>query len=119
MSIYIYIYRPPVLTAIFCDVITCSFQDKVDSFGALLRESGLSAAEQEQVMNEMEGSLRDLEADYLRAIERHGEEQRRASIATGGAINATQDFDPDRSMEEEITMLVMNLLQGLQCHHIQ
>ena len=74
----------------------------MDSFAALVRESGLSPAEQEQVMGGIEGALHGLEADYLQAIERHGEEQRRASIATGGAISMAQEFDPDRSIEEEI-----------------
>ena len=47
-------------------------------------------------------ALQALESDYLHAIDQHAREQRRASIASGGAIDASQEFDPDRSMEAEI-----------------
>ena len=68
----------------------------------LLQETELSPSEQEHVMGGIVEGMRELEADYLRAVDQHAEDQRRASIATDGAISATQEFDPDRSMEADI-----------------
>ena len=81
---------------------TLSSQGRVDDFGALLRETDVSPSEQDQVINGIEEALHTLEADYLQAIEQHADELQRASIATGGAISSLQEFDPDRSIEDEI-----------------
>ena len=67
-----------------------------------MREAELSRAEQEQVIEGIEESMRALEQEYIRAIDQHDREQRRASIATGGAIVASQEFDPNRSIEADI-----------------
>ncbi|XP_076823051.1 uncharacterized protein LOC143469294 isoform X2 [Clavelina lepadiformis] len=76
--------------------------DKIESFETLLKESDLSPGERQQAMETIEESLRNLEREYLTAIDEHAAEQRRLSIATGGSVDPNQPFDPGRVMEADI-----------------
>jgi len=77
-------------------------QEKIASFNTLLQENQLDPEEQQQALETIEECLRNLERDYLHAIDEHAAEQRRLRMATGGSIDPGTELDPGRVIESDI-----------------